>query len=204
MSKVKICGLLRIEDIVAANECMPDYIGFVFAKSRRQIDKDTARNLKSQLDKHISAVGVFVNQELEYIADLFKQGIIDLVQLHGDEDENYILKLKNICGCKIIKAIGISDSIPKIPANADYILFDKVTQGETRGGTGLSFNWEIIKGFNKLPVFLAGGLTVSNAGQAIMEVNPYCVDVSSGVETDGFKDKEKMNSFVRKVRNINN
>ena len=198
MSKVKICGLSRMEDIDAVNRALPDYIGFVFAKSRRRVDEATAAMLKERLDRRIKAVGVFVNQDAGIIAGLYKNGVIDLAQLHGDEDESYILRLKESCGCPVIKASGVGDVMPRLPKNADYLLFD--TLSEQRGGTGKIFDWGILNGFQGPPYFLAGGLGLENVCEAIKTLSPFCVDVSSGVEKDGLKDAEKVQELVRFVR----
>lgn len=201
MSKVKICGLRRMEDIDAVNRARPDYIGFVFAESRRQVDAETAATLKAGLDAGIEAAGVFVNQEIGFITDLYRKGIIDLVQLHGDEDGEYIRRLRESCGCRVIKAIGVGAAPPPMPEGPDYLLFD--TASELRGGTGKGFDWSLLKDYNEPPYFLAGGLTAGNVCEAVSLLAPYCVDVSSGVETDGAKDAEKIEEFVCLVRGKN-
>jgi len=194
MTKVKICGLKRIEDIDAVNRSMPDYIGFVFAESRRRVDAETAAELKRNLDGRIKAVGVFADQDAAYIAGLYREGIIDIAQLHGNEDGEYIARLRGICGCPVIKAMRVKDVLPAPPEGADYILFD------SGGGSGMTFNWEILSGFAGLPYFLAGGLDETNVMRAIKLLDPYCVDVSSGVESGGNKDPEKIKNFVETVR----
>lgn len=198
MSKVKICGLCRAEDIAAVNIALPDYVGFVFACSRRRVDKRTAAELRKRLDHRIKTVGVFVNNDAELISRLFRDGVINLAQLHGDEDENYIKSLKKSCNCPVIKAIGVGTTLPALPKNTDYLLFD--TLSVQRGGTGESFDWSLLKGVALSQFFLAGGLTVWNVSEAISTLTPYCVDVSSGVETDGIKDADKIYEFVRAVR----
>jgi len=198
MSKIKICGLSRIEDIVAVNSVLPDYIGFVFAPSPRRIDGKTAIILRECLDHRITTVGVFVNQEIETIADLWRRGVIDLAQLHGDEDTDYIARLKAICGCAVIKAIGVGDELPSLPEKADYCLFDSLSS--KRGGSGKAFNWSLLKHYYGSPYFLAGGLTVANISNAINYLAPYCIDVSSGAETNGIKDPDKIKEIVRLVR----
>ena len=198
MSKVKICGLSRMEDIIAVNKALPDYIGFVFAPSRRQVDERTAAALKERLDTRITAVGVFVNEKAEIAANLYRGGVIDMVQLHGGEDSDYVARLKDLCGCPVIKAIGIGHVLPLLTDKPDYLLFD--TLSEQRGGTGKAFNWGVLSGFNGLPYFLAGGLTAANVTEAITLLSPFCVDVSGGVETDGLKDARKINEFVRLVK----
>ncbi|AIZ55958.1 N-(5'-phosphoribosyl)anthranilate isomerase [Candidatus Methanoplasma termitum] len=198
MSKVKICGLSRPEDIEAANSVLPDYIGFVFAESRRQIDEKKAKSLKGKLDGRIEAVGVFVNEDAEKVSKLYKNGTIDMVQLHGDEDSEYIKQLKEDCGCRVIKSIPIGGSIPPIPKGSDYLLFDNLSA--QRGGSGKTFDWHILKGFDTMPYFLAGGLNSSNVWEAVRTLSPYCMDVSGGVETGGVKDPAKIKEFVKLVR----
>ncbi|MDR0315793.1 MAG: phosphoribosylanthranilate isomerase [Treponema sp.] len=198
MSNIKICGLSRMEDISAVNRALPDYIGFVFAPSRRQIDEKTAAMLKERLDLRIKAVGVFVNQEIGTVAGLYQSGVIDLVQLHGDEDADYIARLKGYCGCAVIKATGIGDTLPPLPKNADYYLFD--TLSGSRGGTGKVFDWNVLRNYSGPPYFLAGGLAIANIPEAIHSLAPFCIDVSSGAETDGKKDADKIYQIVRLVR----
>jgi phosphoribosylanthranilate isomerase len=194
MSKIKICGLTRTQDITAVNHSLPDYIGFVFADSRRQVDKRTAAMLKEQLDGRIKAVGVFVNEDADFVAELYKCDVIDLAQLHGDEDDSYIARLKERCGCPVIKAVGVGDKLPVLPAEPDYLLFD--TLSTRRGGTGKIFNWELLKDYDGLPYFLAGGLNAENISKAIQTLAPFCVDVSSGVEAGGVKDSGKIRQIV--------
>jgi len=200
MTRVKICGLSREEDIDIVNIALPDYIGFVFAESSRRIDENKAAILKKRLNPQIKAVGIFVNQDIEMIAGMFDRGIIDLAQLHGDEDEDYIARLKKSqeMPIPVIKAIGVEDILPDYPANADYLLFD--TLSEKRGGTGKPFNWHLLDGFSGPPFFLAGGLNVQNVSEAIKTLKPFCVDASSGVETDGIKDAGKVHEFISIVR----
>ena len=198
MSKVKICGLSREKDIEAVNRALPDYIGFVFAPSWRRVDVKTAALLKEKLDPRIEAVGVFVNESIENVADIFKAGIIGLAQLHGDEDGGYVRRLKNYCGCPVIKAVGVGSALSPLPVGPDYLLFD--TLSEQRGGAGKPFDWSTIKNYRGLPYFLSGGLSARNVVDAIRLLSPYCVDVSSGVETDGMKDAYKIEEFVYAVR----
>ena len=202
--KIKICGLMRSKDIEYVNEFMPDYIGFVFAKSKRQIDFDTAKRLKEKLDKSIKTVGVFVDEDIETIAQIVNEGVIEFVQLHGSEDESYILnlrqKLKSDIG--IIKAVRVNslnnnilkdNLLNKISTNADFVMLD------SGAGSGEVFDWDRKIVCNK-PVFLAGGLNEYNVSEAIKKIQPFAVDVSSGVETAGFKDIEKIRSFIKKVK----
>lgn len=199
MTRVKICGLRRKEDIQAVNELRPDYIGFVFAKGRRQVRMEEAMALRRLLVTDIRAVGVFVDEPLERILDVLKCGVIDMVQLHGREDETYIDKLKCQAGSlvQIIKAVRM-DSADSADAwqgsAADYLLLDNGA-----GGTGQAFDHNLIKAMRK-PFFLAGGMKPANVEEAIKTVHPYAVDVSSGVETDGWKDRDKIEEIIRRVR----
>ena len=197
MTKIKFCGLKRKADIEAANALKPDYIGFVFAKdSPRYISPENAAVLKSRLSPEISAVGVFVNERPESIASLLDKGVIDLAQLHGDEDEAYISRLKELTGKPVIKAFRISSASEAVKASvssADMILLDSGT------GSGRTFNWQLIKEIHR-PYFLAGGLDSENAGDAVRLLHPWAVDVSSRIETDGLKDIEKMAAFAAAVR----
>ena len=201
MSKIKICGLTRPEDVEAVNGALPDYVGFVFAPSRRRVDENTAKALKNALDPRITAVGVFVNQDPGFIAGLVTAGVVDIAQLHGDENGAYIAELKKRCGCSVIKAVGVGG--PKLrrpgPASlADYILFD--TLSAQRGGAGTAFDWRLLQNYAGPPYFLAGGLTPDNIPEALRILNPYCLDVSSGAETGGLKDRAKINAIVSLAR----
>ena len=197
MTKIKLCGLSRPCDIEAANELKPDYIGFVFApKSRRYVTYKKAEELKSLLSPDIEAVGVFVNEPPQNVATLLKKGIIDIAQLHGDEDEDYIAELRLLTDKLIIKAFRIktANDIKIVEqSTADDILLD------SGAGTGTVFDWELLKSI-QTPYFLAGGLDALNVASAIKTLNPYAVDVSSGIETDGVKDKTEMAAFVAAVR----
>ena len=197
MTKIKFCGLTRKADIEAANTLKPDFIGFVFAKdSRRYIPPENAAVLKSRLSPEISAVGVFVNERPESIASLLDKGVIDLAQLHGDEDEAYISRLKELTGKPVIKAFRItsaSEAMRASASSADMILLDSGT------GSGRTFNWQLIKEIRR-PYFLAGGLDPVNVSDAVRLLHPWAVDVSSCIETDGFKDIEKMAAFAAAVR----
>lgn len=194
MTKIKFCGLKRIEDIKYANDLKPDFIGFVFApKSKRFVDADTAKELKNLLDTEIKAVGVFVDEDINVVTKFLKDGIIDIAQLHGSEDEEYIKSLRAICDKPIIKAFTIvsKDDIKKAnESTADYILLD------SGKGSGITFDWDLIKEVNR-PYFLAGGLDCDNVENALSSLAPYAVDVSSGIETDGFKDFDKMCRFAQ-------
>ncbi len=199
MVKVKICGLQTQADIEAANLSQPDYIGFIFVKqSKRYILPDHANRLRQLLNQPIQAVGIFVNEEHARIVDIAQAGTIDLVQLHGDEDDNYIHTLKKALEIPVIKAVSVGKKVEASSQSADYLLFD--TETVERGGSGQAFDWGLISEFNKQPFFLAGGLNTENIQAALAVVQPFALDVSSGVETDGKKDPQKMRDFVEKVR----
>ena len=197
MTKLKLCGLSRICDIEAANRLKPEYIGFVFLpKSKRYVTYEKAKELKSLLSPDIKVVGVFVDESAEIVARLLNDGTIDIAQLHGGEDEEYISRLRKLTGKPIIKAFRIEseeDIARAEKSSADHILLDSGM------GTGKVFDWSLIQSI-KRPYFLAGGLDCDNVGEAIKKLRPYAVDVSSGIETNGLKDKEKMAAFVAKVR----
>lgn len=197
MTGIKLCGLKRECDIEAVNKLNPDFIGFVFAeKSKRYVNPIEAAKLKEMLSKDIKAVGVFVNESPEAVAELLNKGTIDMAQLHGSEDEEYISRLRSLTDKPLIKAIKVqskADIEAADESSADYVLLD------SGAGTGMTFNWQLIKGI-KRPYFLAGGLTPENVAEAVKTLNPYAVDVSSGIETDGLKDEAKMADFVSIVR----
>ncbi len=203
MAKIKICGLTRMEDIKAVNEILPDYIGFVFAESRRKIDRKTAQKLKETLDQNIQTVGVFVNAEQSEIIGLCKADIIDIVQLHGDEDSAYIDALKERISNPIIKAVRVQSTEQIIEAQAlpcDYLLLDTYDK-DHYGGSGKRFDHTLIPKTEK-PYFLAGGLNAENIEQAIKEYDPYCIDISGGAEINGAKDKDKIKQIVETVRSV--
>ena len=205
--KIKICGLRRKEDIEAVNEIKPDLIGFVFVKGRKRfVSFEEARILKADLSEDIKAVGVFINEDVETVAELLNDKTIDIAQLHGDEDNDYIDRLRELIKesgndrvperTLVIRAFQIrskEDIIKVEGSHADMILLDSGT------GSGEVFDWQLLKDV-KRPFFLAGGLDVTNIETAINEIDPYGVDVSSGVETEGFKDRIKMTDFVGAVR----
>ena len=196
--RIKMCGLTRPCDIEAVNELQPDYIGFVFAKkSRRYVSPEKAEELKAMLAPGIQAVGVFVNEEPEQIAALFEAGTIDVAQLHGQESETEIRRLRELTNHPMIQAFRIDTEQDVERANAstaDYVLLDSGA-----GGTGTVFDWNLLQAIRR-PYFLAGGLDTENLGTVKAKLNPYGIDVSSGIETDGYKDKEKMTAFVAAAR----
>lgn len=196
MVKIKLCGLTRRCDIDWANELLPDYVGFVFAGSRRSVTDEQAAQLRNILREDIQAVGVFVDEPIDHAAALVRQGVIQLVQLHGAEDEGYIRELRRAVSVPVIQAFSVRSSEDIQAAgrsSADFVLLD-----HGAGGTGRAFDWSLAAALDR-PYFLAGGLHPGNAAAAA-ELRPYAVDVSSGIETEGVKDRQKMIEFVRRIR----
>jgi len=211
MVKLKICGMRRSEDIEMANRHKPDYIGFVFAESPRKVSFEQAKELSELLSDEIVPVGVFVNEHMKLIVDLFRDGIIEMAQLHGDEDEKYIRNLKDKSieetgkQIPVINAIEIKDGadyndelLKWRDSASDYFILD------SGKGSGKTFDWSLIdkeSEFFKNSIFLAGGLNSENLALAIEEFNPFAVDLSSSVETDGFKDEEKIKEIIEIMEN---
>ena len=211
MLKLKICGMRRPEDIEIANKYKPDYVGFVFAQSPRKVSYEQAKELSGLLSEDIVPVGVFVNEHMKLIVDLFKDGIIRMAQLHGDEDEKYIRNLKDKSieetgkQIPVINAIEIKDGadyndelLKWRDSASDYFILD------SGKGSGKTFDWSLIdkeSEFFKNSIFLAGGLNSENLALAIEEFNPFAVDLSSSVETDGFKDEEKIKEIIEIMEN---
>ena len=211
MVKLKICGMRRSEDIEMANRHKTDYIGFVFAESPRKVSFDQAKELSELLSDEIVPVGVFVNEHMKLIVDLFRDGIIEMAQLHGDEDEKYIRDLKDksieetgkqipvINAIEIKEGADYNDELLKWRDSAsDYFILD------SGKGSGKTFDWSLIdkeSEFFKNSIFLAGGLNSENLALAIEEFNPFAVDLSSSVETDGFKDEKKIKEIIEIMEN---
>lgn len=198
MVKIKICGLKRMEDIEIVNKYKPDYIGFVFADSKRKVSYNLARKMKQNLDLSIKSVGVFVDADIDEILNLYNDGIIDFAQLHGRESEDYIKKLrqKSNCHLKIINSIEMSDKTDLLKYDnsmADYLLLD------SGKGSGKTFDWQLIRNDLKKEFFLAGGLNTDNISLAIKDVNPFAVDLSSSLETDGYKDEIKIKKLMEAI-----
>lgn len=203
--RLKICGLTRFMDVLAVNRVLPDYAGFVFADSRRRVSHDRARQLKEMMDERIQAVGVFVNAPVEEVIRLTGEegGLrpaIDLIQLHGDEDEAYMKRLRYYSSRPVIKAVRMEEpesALRAVSLPCDFLLLDAAAPGRY-GGTGTGFNWGTIPEMKK-PFFLAGGIRAENIRQAAA-LGPYGIDVSSGAEREGEKDGGMMEELDRLLR----
>ena len=223
--KVKMCGISKVETIPAVVDAKPDYMGLVFAPSKRQVTVDQAKTLVEELHKQyanrynrdaeqysnqtlihqefIKTVGIFVNETLDNLVTIATEVNLDAVQLHGDEDESFIQSLKERTNVEVWKAVQIrsaADAEAWIDSSADMLLFDAYHKDE-RGGTGEVFDWTSLDEFER-PFMLAGGIDGTNVARAIRTVRPYGIDISSGIETDGVKDDEKIKAFTNIVRTI--
>lgn len=213
MQKIKLCGMMKPCDIEYANRVKPDFVGFIFANTRRKISPAQAKQFRETLNVEIPAVGVFVNEDIPVIASLVQDGCIDMIQLHGEEDADYIRCLREVCDVPVIKAVKVQ-TVEQIRQTAalpvDYLLLDTYRKG-VLGGTGEAFDWELLREakivagdtaegelFGK-PYFLAGGLHAGNLREAAA-LGSYGLDVSSGIETDGSKDFDKMVEVMELVR----
>lgn len=213
MQKIKLCGMMKPCDIEYANRVKPDLVGFIFANTRRKISAAQAKEFRKALDAEIPAVGVFVNEDISVITSLVQDGCIDMIQLHGEEDADYIRRLREICDVPVIKAVKVQ-TVEQIRQAAalpvDYLLLDTYRKG-VLGGTGEAFDWELLREakaaagdtaegalFGK-PYFLAGGLHAGNLREAAA-LGSYGLDISSGIETDGSKDFTKMVEVMKLVR----
>ena len=199
MVRIKICGISRAEEAEYINMYRPDYFGMVigFKKSRRNIDEQRAAELRNIISGDIPAVGVFVDADEAVVERLLNEGVIDIAQLHGHEDESYIERLQRSTRKPVWKAFEIKspdDIASAVSSRADIILLDNGY------GTGERFDWSLI-GKIERRFALAGGLDLNNIDEAIRKFRPYIADVSSGVETDGKKDGEKIRSIIELVRN---
>lgn len=195
--KVKICGLSRKEDIQAVNKAMPDYIGYVFTKSKRQVRVEQVEELNSMLNPAIMKIGVFVNHDLPEIIRLLHAGIIDGAQLHGQETAQDIIRIQEHTGKLVIKAVSVNKATDFELWNinpADYLLLDNKS-----GGTGQCFDWSLLDAQIEKPFFLAGGIHEGNLYEA-MQTEAFALDISGGAETDGKKDSGKIRRLVGGVR----
>jgi phosphoribosylanthranilate isomerase len=215
--RIKICGLSRNEDIDYVNEGRPDYAGFVFAQSKRQVTPGAAEHLRSRLAEGIVPVGVFVNAQIDEISALYNNGVISIAQLHGGEDDDYIIKLKEknndlpvIKVCKFLSIKRKKNSPEKEEDKRDfaYFAYSKIINSkrsdyiliDSGAGSGKTFNWDLLKKLTiEKPWFLAGGINLDNISKALA-LNPFAVDVSSGAETDGIKNREKILQLIAIAR----
>ena len=221
--KIKMCGISKVETILAIVDAKPDYMGLVFAPSKRQVTVDQAKSLVKELHKQygnrysrdevqcsndvvqefIKTVGIFVNETIDNLVTIATEVNLDAVQLHGDEDEAFIQSLKERTNVEVWKAVQIrsaADAEAWIDSSADMLLFDAYHKDE-RGGTGEVFDWSSLDEFER-PFMLAGGIDSTNVARAIRTVRPYGIDISSGIETEGVKDNEKIKAFTNIVRTI--
>lgn len=201
MTRIKICGLFRPEDVEAVSEARPDYCGFVinFPKSRRNVTPEQAARLRARLSDTILPVGVFVDEPPETVAELQNAGVIAIAQLHGHEDEAYLSRLRELTdGKPVWKAFKVrtaSDIAAARRSPADRVLLDN------GAGTGTAFDWSLIRDMGR-PWILAGGLTPETLPEAVRTLRPWCADLSGGVETDGVKDRAKILAAVEAVRTL--
>jgi phosphoribosylanthranilate isomerase len=204
MLKVKVCGVKNSDIVPLLNKLTPDYVGFILSSGfKRSVDRQTAKGIKLGLDGKIKTVGVFVNEDINTIVSFLKDGIIDVVQLHGDEDENYIAALKKLYPVTVIKSVGVEGGkVLLYPDNCDYLLLDAYDR-KLRGGTGKKVEWRSYPELTK-PYFLAGGITAENVAEAVKAVKPYGVDSSGGLETDGEKDAGKVERYIKNARAVVN
>lgn len=202
MTKIKLCGMMRPCDIDYANEVLPDYVGFIFANTRRKISMEQAEAFREALNDRIDAVGVFYNEKPEVVLEYAAKNIIQVIQLHGDEDKQYIENLRSQTKLPIWKAVKVrtKNDLRKQPEyGADLYLLDTYKAGEL-GGCGEQFDWSSLRQMS-IPYFLAGGITPENVTEAL-KYCPYGIDVSSGIESNGQKDRKKMIEIVRRIRNV--
>ena len=210
--KVKMCGISKVETIPAVVDAKPDYMGLVFAPSKRQVTVEQAKTLVEELHKQyavrynsetIKTIGVFVNETVENLLKIAEEVKLDVIQLHGDEDESFIQILKEQSNVEVWKAVQVrnaADAEKWIDSSADMLLFDAYHKDE-RGGTGEVFDWSSLDEFER-PFMLAGGIDSTNVARAIRTVRPYGLDISSGIETNGVKDDEKIKAFTNIVRTV--
>lgn len=201
--KIKICGLMRDYDALICNTYMPDYAGLVFwDKSRRCVNKEQAAGIRAILNPAIPTVGVFVDAPVREVAELVREHIITVVQLHGKEDDDYIRELRNLCSVPVIKAFRLGEA-----GGSGDDVFERINQSiadtvlvDSGAGSGVTFDWEALKKI-KREYFLAGGLSPDNVKEA-MKTGAFALDVSSGVETDGRKDADKVRRMIQAVRDL--
>ena len=198
--RIKMCGLRRPDEIIYANECLPDYIGFVFAESRRKVSGGEAKKLGEQLDPLVKKVGVFVNEPLRSLISISEEAGLDIIQLHGDEHDEYNREVRHKTGKEIWKAVRVRtakdiQAAQELPT--DKLLLDSFSE-ESYGGTGKVMDFAVLDQAEiRKPYFIAGGLTVDNLPVILRNTEPYGIDISSGIETGGVKDREKMRKVIQ-------
>ena len=198
MTKIKICGIRRTEDIEYINNLQPDYMGFVFAKSKRRVDEKQAFDLLKNLSASIKKVGVFVDEDPVRVVEIAEKLKLDVLQFHGQENQKYINMFRGYEIWKMIK-INNTESMNKM----ENYTCSKFLLDNSIAGSGEKFNWNLVgEKVKGTSIILAGGLTNENVAKGIKQLKPYGVDVSSGVETNGFKDYKKIKEFIRKVREL--
>lgn len=200
--KVKICGLKSLEDIRIVNKYLPDYVGFVFAGKKRKITKEQAFTFRELLDPRIKTVAVFVNESFQTVKDYVASGVCQVVQLHGEEDTAYLQQVLEL-RVPVIQACGVrsKEDILKLQSSkADYLLFDSYSK-DAYGGTGNPFDHDLLS-YNQRKYFLAGGIREDNLRDILKKQLPYAIDVSSGVETDGYKDERKIKNLIELARSL--
>lgn len=202
MTKIKVCGLKRLEDIEYVNELKPEYIGFVFANSKRKVTCEQARELVVNLDKDIKTVGVFVNRDIEEVRNIAEAVGLDVLQFHGEESQEYINNFKDF-ECWKAESVANRADLERLKGyNVDAFLLDSSVMG-AKGGTGIKFDWGNFENIGeRYNIVLAGGLTSENVIEGIKTIKPIVVDVSSGVEEDGLKSYGKIKEFIEKVRSL--
>ena len=208
MVKIKICGLRSKRDIEIVNRYKPDYIGFIFAPSKRVITKEEGKEFIKLLDKDIKSVGVFVNEKIEKVMEIAEYCSLDIVQLHGEESTEYLKKIDK--KYEVWKAFSVESSEKKLKNKleeyrevSDLFLLDAYSK-DARGGTGETFDWELIEGISKKNrVALAGGIKATNIEKAVDQVQPEIIDISSGVEVEGIKDEKKISEIMKKIKFLN-
>ncbi len=197
-TRIKFCGMMREKDILAVNEVLPDYCGFILAEGRRRsITPQQAAGFYELLDRRVKAVGVFLNDPEDRIAAIAAEGVFDVIQLHGSEDADFIRRIRERTGLPVIKAFsvkGAGDLEAAARSPADHVLLDHGT-----GGTGERFDWSLLKDFER-PYFLAGGLNPDNLREALTQLTPWAADLSSGIESRGMKDGQKMRQCAEILR----
>jgi len=203
MTKIKICGLRRMEDIDIVNKYKPDYVGFVFAPSKRQVTKEEAKLLIANLDKGIRSVGVFVDMPIDELLEIKRYTGLHIVQVHGNEDVEYCKKVEGtIWKAFRVKDGSIQGEIDRFKNVVETFLLDAYVAGEA-GGTGRSFNWDLVRDLSlDYSIALAGGINKDNVLEAIRTVRPEIIDISSGVESNNFKDEEKIKEMIDKIRGM--